>query len=377
MKIIDRYIALQYAQTLCICLLCLVGLYVIFDVVSNLDEIGKVADQRGGVTHILLWHYLSHSLVFFDRISGMLILIAAMFTAVLLQRHNELTALMAAGVSRTRVVQPVIVASLVVVLFTALSREAIIPQFRDRLARSTKDLTGTKGTELQPRYDNQTDILLRGRRAYPVQRRIAEPNFRLPPSLSVYQNELVAANAYFLPAEKDRPAGYLLDDVSQPEGITQRPSLTENGQPVVITPPDAPWLEENQVFVVSGIDLELLAGGQAWREYSSTWTLIRALHNPSLDLGADVRVAVHRRIVQPLLDVNLLFLGLPLVLRREQKNVFAAIGLGGLVVAMFTLIVLTFGYLGGSYTISPALAAWAPLFVGVPAAVAMVDWLWD
>ncbi len=377
MKIIDRYVVKQFLQSLAICLLCLVGLYVVFDVFSNIDEIVRVAEKHDGVLGILVRHYVPHSLVFYDRLSGMLILVAAMFTTVLMQRHNEMTALLAAGVSRSRVVKPVIVAAIAVVLATALSRELVIPNFREDLARSTKDLTGEKGTELQPRYDNVTDVLIRGRRAFPAQRRIAEPNFRLPASLSDFDNELVAVDAYYLPPEGDRPGGYLLDQVIRPVEIVDKPSLTVDGRPIVITPVDAPWLEKDQVFVVSSIEFDVLAGGREWREYSSTWTLIRGLHNPALDLGADVRVAVHRRIVQPLLDINLLFLGLPLVLRREQKNVFVAIGLGGLVVAVFTLVVLGFQYLGETYTIGTATAAWGPLFVGVPASIALVDWLWD
>ncbi|MBC7352326.1 MAG: YjgP/YjgQ family permease, partial [Thermogutta sp.] len=81
--------------------------------------------------------------------------------------------------------------------------------------------------------------------------------------------------------------------------------------------------------------------------------------------------------VQPLRDLNLLFLGLPLVVRREQRNVFLALGLGILVVALFTAVVLTCEYLGNIYLISPALAAWLPFFISVPAAVAQLDWLWE
>ena len=51
------------------------------------------------------------------------------------------------------------------------------------------------------------------------------------------------------------------------------------------------------------------------------------MRNPSLDYGADVRVAIHGRIVKPLLDMTLLFLGLPLVVTRESRNVFIAMGL--------------------------------------------------
>jgi lipopolysaccharide export system permease protein len=68
------------------------------------------------------------------------------------------------------------------------------------------------------------------------------------------------------------------------------------------------------------------------------------------------------------LDVLLLSLGLPLVLSRYNRNVFFAIGLCVVVVVGFYLVVLGSQYLGSSYLISPALAAWLPLLLFLPLA---------
>jgi lipopolysaccharide export system permease protein len=101
--------------------------------------------------------------------------------------------------------------------------------------------------------------------------------------------------------------------------------------------------------------------------------LVEGLSNRSLDFGADVRVAIHTRMVQPLLDLNLLFLGLPLVLSRDNRNVFAAIGLCAILSTAFMLVVLGFQYLGTIYLLDPALAAWSPLMIFVPLAVALFE----
>ena len=47
-------------------------------------------------------------IAFFDRMSGVLTLIAVMFTVTWIQRHQEMTALLAAGISRRRVLRPVL-----------------------------------------------------------------------------------------------------------------------------------------------------------------------------------------------------------------------------------------------------------------------------
>jgi lipopolysaccharide export system permease protein len=148
---------------------------------------------------------------------------------------------------------------------------------------------------------------------------------------------------------------------------------------VIITPRDAPeWLEPDQCFLVSDVRFEQLASGDAWWQYSSSPELILALRNRSLNASAKVRVGLHGRLVQPFLDVTLLLLGLPLVLRRGDRNVFLAIGLAAVLVAGFMLVVTAFEYLGANYTlISPSLAAWAPLMIFVPIAVAMSEWMWQ
>jgi lipopolysaccharide export system permease protein len=323
-------------------------------------------------------HYFYRSIWFFDRTAGLLMLTAAMFTVTWIQRHQELTALMAAGVSRVRVVVPVIASVVVISLLAALNRELVIPKFREQLAIQPRDMAGSVGRELKPRYDNETDILLRGAATFVDQQRIERPDFLLPPSLDQYGNRLVAQEAIYLPPEGGRPGGYLLRGVEEPQGLDARPSLTLAGRPVLITAGDAPaWLQPGQCFVVSNVDVSQLTGGSAWRQFSSTAELIRGLRNRSLDFGADVRVAVHARFVQPLLDVTLLFLGLPMVLTRENRNVFMAIGLCALVTSAFVLVAIAFQYLGSIYAISPVLAAWAPLMIFVPVAVAMADAMWE
>ena len=81
--------------------------------------------------------------------------------------------------------------------------------------------------------------------------------------------------------------------------------------------------------------------------------------------------------MQPLLDITLLFLGLPLVLTRESRNVFFAIGLCMVVVAVFTVLVMAFQHLGAISSINPALSVWAPLMLAVPLAVGMSQAMWD
>ena len=375
MWIIDRYMLRQFLSTFVICCVSLFGLYVVFDLFTNLEEFLRCGRDQGGVLALIASFYGYQSAVFFDQTAGLLALVAAMFTITWIQRHNELTALMAAGVARTRVAAPVIIAAIVVAVLAAGSRELLIPQIRDALARRPQDLIGDVGQPMNAIHDNLTDILFRGEETFANDKRITKPDLHLPrPSpLDRYGQHLIAENAYYKPAEGDRPAGYLLRGVSKPADLAEKRSLALDGKPVVITPHDASWLEPNECFVVSGITFQQLAGGDNWESHSSTTQLIAGLKNPSLDFGANVRVQIHARMVQPFLDITLLFLGLPLVLRKENRNVFLAIGACAAVVSLFMMVTIVCRQLGASYWVSPALGAWLPLFIFFPPAVMLTE----
>ncbi len=286
---------------------------------------------------------------------------------------------MSAGISRVRVAAPVLWAAMAVTLFSAVNRELVIPRIRDELARRPQDLVGDKSTDVQFQLDNQTGIWLRGELAYRDHLRITKPSFRLPPVLDAYDEVLKAEVAYRKPADAHHPAGYLLHGVSKPANLAHKASLSLEGHPVIFTPRDNPdWLKPDECFVASEITFEQLCGSDAWLEFASTPQLIAGLRSRANSFGADVRVRIHRRFVQPLLDITLLFLGLPLVLTRESRNVFLAIVLCIVVVLVFTAMVMFFQTCGAhSWWITPVQGAWGPLFFAVPLAVGMSQAMWE
>lgn len=374
MLILDRYLLRQFLWAFVICFCSLAGLYIVADALGHLEEFISAANKGESLAGLLTEYYGYRTISFFDRTSGMLALIAVMFTLAAFQRHNEMTAVLAAGVSKGRIVRPLIVAVAVISLVAAVAREAVIPQFRDKFSRNAQDLAADSTKRLEPRTDNTTGVLLRGRQLLTNQQQIQEPNFKLPPELDQHGRFLVATVAMYQPPTDDRPGGYLLQGVSQPRELLAKPSLQlPSGEPAVLTPQDTAWLKPGECFVVSQVEFDQLVDAASWRQYSSTWDLIQGLYNRSLDFGADVRVTIHSRLVQPLLDVVLLFLGMPLVLGQRNRNMFIAIGQCLVVVIGFMLVVLGCQALGSSILISPVLAVWLPLFFFVPLAAWLAE----
>jgi lipopolysaccharide export system permease protein len=366
----------QFIKVLLVCFLSLTGLFIVIDVFSNLEEFLDLAARQGGLLAVLCDYYGARTLTFFDRTSALIGLMAATFVATHLVRTNELAALMAAGIPKIRVVAPLLGGAVAISLLAAVNREAFIPPLRDRLMRNAQDWEGTRERKLDPRYDNRTDILINGHHTLAAERCIVQPTFRRQPDMGQFGGQLTADHAYYHEPQPGRPGGYLLCGVQQPKELSEIPSYHRDKSPMVLSPRDTPWLEVDQCFVVSDITFEQLAAGSTWRQFSSTAELMDGLRNPSLDFAADVRVAVHARIVQPLLDMTLLCLGLPVVLSRQNRNVFVAAGMCLLIVAAFILVVLACHAAGHSSLISPALAAWCPLMIFVPFARLSLATLW-
>jgi lipopolysaccharide export system permease protein len=373
MLILDRYLLRQFVQIFLICFISLVGLYIVIDLFGNIDDFIRAAGEHGKLWTIIGPYYGFRSIGFFNQTSGILALIAAMFTVALFQRYNELTALQAAGIAKWRIIKSVVAAVVVMSALAAANRELIIPSIRDRLSETNnaQNLSGEAGKEMHPTSDNKTDILFGGKQVIAKWQQIAKPSLVMPEKLSDYGKQFVAASAFFQSADKNHPSGYLLKGVSQPKNLSAKPSLELNDELVIFTPHDYHWLNSDECFVASGITFEFLASAADWRLNASLLELVEGLRNPSLRCGSDVRVAIHARIVQPFLDVTLLFLGLPLVLSRYNRNLFFAIGLCVVVVVGFYVVVLGCQWLGSSYLVSPALGAWLPLIIFVPVAVAM------
>jgi lipopolysaccharide export system permease protein len=373
LTIIDRYLLRQFIQVLVICLLSFIGLYVVIDAFPHLDRFVDYAEKNGSLLATMASYYAYRAIMIFDRTSGVFTLTAVMFTVTWIQRHHEMTALLAAGIPRIRVLRPVLIAAIGVSLAAAANRELVMPAIRHQLAVDSKNLGGEQETHMQSRWDSQTEILIGGERIVPSQQTILAPNFVLPPYLDKFGKRLSAREARYLPAHGDLPSGYLLSGVDEPRALLKHPSLLFDGKPVIVTPIGNDWLQRDQVFIVSGVSFEFLSAGATWRDFASTREMIHELRSPSTDIGADVRVAIHMRFIQPFLDTTLLFLGLPFVITRTSRNPFIAIGLCLAVVTVFMLAVLGCQSLGSSGWIAAPLAAWLPLIIFAPLAAAMYD----
>ncbi len=375
--LIDRYLIRAQLQAFCIVFISLAGLTFVIDAFTNLEEFMLHAEKNGGLLRVLGMYYGYRLISFFDATSPIISLASGMFALSWLERHNELTALLAAGITRWRIAKPAILFTLFVSLLAIGNREFVLPSIRFVIARNAQDLDGQTQKNFEARYDHETEILFRGKSYQEALQRLESPSLLMPPLLAELGPQIDAANAIWEPAATEHPAGYLLRGVSRPPDIDSLPALKLKDSTVIYTAENSSWLKSNECFVTSGVSFEQMIGSSNWSLYSSTMNLINAISNPSLGVGADVPLRVHARFVAPFLDISLVLLGLPLVLGPSRRGVFVAVGLCVLTTVAFFLTILGFHALAMSYILGPSFAAWAPLMVMAPLAAWRAQPMWE
>jgi lipopolysaccharide export system permease protein len=374
--LIDRYITRAQLHAFVVVFVSLAGLYFVFDAFTNMEEFITHAAESGSLARLLAGYYGCRLVWFFDATSPVITLASGMFALSWLERHNELTALLAAGVNRWRIARPVLIFATLVSLVAASSRELVLPRIREAFARNAQNLDGTAMQPFESRYDHRTDILFRGNGARTASLSIEGPSLLMPPQLGDYGPQITASRATWEPVAAGRPSGYRLAGVQEPPDIDRLPPLTCGGEPVVLTRQAADWLGPGECFVASDVTFEQMIGSTNWSQYSSTPDLVRAIANPSLGVAAEIPLRVHSRFTAPALDIALLVLGIPLVLGPNRRGIFAAVGACVGMTVVFFLVVMGSHALAAGDLLSPSLGAWTPLLVLGPLAAWAAQPMW-
>lgn len=112
---VDRYVLALYASSYATALLLVVGLYLVLDMASNLDDYLRQGPDGTRAGAVVIAHYYALHLPFlFLQVAPFVTLIAGLFTVSKLVRHAEAVAALAAGISAQRLLAPIVVTAALV-----------------------------------------------------------------------------------------------------------------------------------------------------------------------------------------------------------------------------------------------------------------------
>jgi lipopolysaccharide export system permease protein len=252
--ILDRQRYWAFLKAYVICYVSLVGLYIVIDAFSNLDEFTKRADGAAETFQIMSRFYLIHQSEFFDRLCGVIGMMAAIFTVTWMQRNNEQLAMLAAGISTHRAIVPVLVSSVIVSLIAVANQEIVMPYYGEELSRRHDDDGMQRVNFVSTRYDAR-GIMMHGKSADRASRTIMKLYVTVPYTVFGKIREIDGKQGCYIPP--DHPTarlkgGWLIrdarvdpplddDTLSNSGGILTR--LDDEGFPPALPPevrPDKP-----------------------------------------------------------------------------------------------------------------------------------------
>jgi len=367
-RIVDRYIAREFLFSYMVAILVILSLRILIDLFVQFDEF--IESQPGGsapgaltVIGYIVDYYGPKTLEYFRDFSGTIILLAAAFSLARLSRQNELVAILASGVSLKRVIAPIVILGFALNLVMSFDQEVILPPLADRLARSSDEMAAlhTISVELLP--DGGSDLknqplpdqsLFRARKYDPENKTIDDLLVILRRQGQMIGRVTADKAAW----DKDQKLWRLENGW---QITTDSFTNVEKSVPLAVYrssfSADYLWLQRNSDYktLMSSAELSrLLRRGMKPAEYN------------------EIITEKHFRVTDPIINMVMLLLSLPLLVSRERRStktalLLALLGAGGCFLATFTCKLLAGGVL------DPFLTASLPVIIFFPLSILGFD----
>jgi lipopolysaccharide export system permease protein len=363
-KYVDRLLITSYFKAYIICLVSMLSLYVVVDVFTNIDNFTQNSHGLRALVERIGVYYGYQIPQIFDRLCEAIVLLAAMFTVAWMQRSNELLPLLSAGMSTRRVVLPVLVSAFIMLGLTALNQELVLPLTAVSLIKDKSDPEGKNDVRIQPAFE-PNGVHIDGEKAMRQEKVVTPFYCTIPPNLAHNLLHLCAAEAHYIApgASAEHSGGWLLTN-TQPEKLPEDfscPALLEQ-------------IDSGKYFLkTKEVDFDAVTRHRNWFSLASTRRLYDELQKPETTRVATMAVLFHQRLTRPFLGMILVLMGLSIILRDQNRNVFLSAGLCLVLCGVFFAACFASKQLGDNDILAPALAAWLPVLFFGPIAMVMFD----
>jgi lipopolysaccharide export system permease protein len=349
-KLLDRYVGREFLISYAIAVLVVLTLRVLMDLFIQFDEFIETQRGAAGLIANIADYYGPKIFEYFRDFSGTMIIMAAAFSLARLMRQNELTAVLASGISLKRVIAPVVLLGFGLNILMVLDQELVLPRLASKLVRSHEEVEELKtipiwllpdrgGALLCARkYDPQNQVMTD---VTVIQRREGRVTGRITAKSAKWNEEMLGwdlENGVIKDADGERPLERYGSDLTA----------------------EYLWLQRHREA----------------KSLMSSADLSELLRKDAVKLRpADRREALsekHFRFTDPIINMVMLLTGLPLLVSRERRSTKTAIflalaGSGGCFVATFVCKLLAGDILG------PLWAGWLPIIIFLPVSVLALD----
>ncbi len=353
---VDRYLMRHFLVSWSICTVAILGLFMVIEGLSRIDRFLR---QEESLIVVLVRYFAAVIPIYFTQFLGpVLTLLAAMFAVTQLNKGNELVPLRLAGLSTPRILAPFFLLALGVAVGMIVLQEAVIPNLKDLIRTASAYGKTNKGIQPNPIADS-FDTLIRVREYFPDEKRGLFPNVQTRHSANSSTGSMIQAEEiiWVEPGGGD-PRWLLLNGTIQrwDEEGRRIANPDSTGEDVYLMRfQQYPLTTDMKPVDLESTDREIdyLSFGELRDQYRRQEQLTHLV------------VKLHQRFAFPLANFILLLLGLPFVLRGENRSVLVGIALAIGISAGYLLATMICADLGNRQLLPPILAAWLPvLFFG-------------
>lgn len=366
MTLLDRYVLRSATVNYLIALAVMVGLYIVLDLFFNMDEFTEKGQPIGDVLVNVVSYYGTNLFRYFAQLSGVVTLFACMVTLARMRRANELTAMLASGMSLYRVAAPVVAFGILTTGLWVFDTEVAIPSLAPELARRHDDARGEKTYGVWFLEDRDGALLSAQ---------------QFVPGTGTMRRMMVLKRDQDGTARSVIEAEEAVWEKLEGHPLGGRWVLTRGVERSTVTDaagsfgPQEKLVTELVDHYESNLDpakIELRQSAQ-WISFLSSRQLAELARR---DLPSSVAVAVqqtrHARFTVPIINLLLLLLGIPFLLDREPGTILS--DAAKCLAACGACFAVAFA---GRSVLSPdsysALPAWLPIIVFSPLAVILID----
>ncbi|HNS18926.1 MAG TPA: LptF/LptG family permease [Sedimentisphaerales bacterium] len=365
MKILDRYIAKNFLIGYVISFGVLIGLRVLVDLFVNLDEFAESAEDVGawGVMANIVTFYGMNLTVYFRDIAGVITVVAAAFSLGRMVRNNELVAMIASGVSAKRIVGPIL---LLAIFFTGLSvvdQELLIPSISDYLVRDEDDIAGQKAYGVWFLVDGKGSLL-------------CSPKFDIATATLLHPTIITRRET------KDMLGVWEVTGRISADSATYNPQTGNwdlvNGRYVSTDPNEsaravavytAPDLLPKDIDLRRNVGFDSLLSSRQLAALAAQKTKVRDM--------AQLLSQKHFRITDPIINLTMLMVSLPVLICRDPRTMKSAILVSFVLTAScfvtsFVCKMLATEVVLGN-RVMPEFWAWLPVLIFLPIAIIELD----
>ncbi|MCK4752869.1 MAG: LptF/LptG family permease [Planctomycetes bacterium] len=361
MKILDRYVVKNFLIGYAIAFCVLIGLTIVIDLFVNLDEFTEHAElSTWAVIGNIFSFYGLRTTLYFRDFAGMITVVAAAFSLGKMIRSNELVAIMASGVSLKRVIAPIIFLALLLTGVLIIDQEFLIPPISDKLVRSHDVVPGQETYDVRFISDGNGSLIC-------SQKFDVEESTMYDPTILVRRRtdiagvwevvgRISAEKAVYNPETSgwDLINGRLIkkDSIEFAGLITYYSSD--------LTPKDIP--------VRSKARYKTLLSSRQLAALAVQKTKVKDL--------AQLYSQKHFRITEPIINLVMLMVSLPILVCRDPKAMKSAIIISFATTATCFITIFICKMLATEVIfdrVMPEFWAWLPIFIFLPVAFIQLD----